>query len=138
MAIGVLSTLAYALLYVALHPLLGAAGANAAALALTAVGNTAANRRLTFRVRGREDLARHHIRGALVFVLTLALTNGALAVLHGLDSEPARGVELAVLIAASLTATVTRYVAMRTWVFSLRRHAARPALSPRNHGVTAP
>ena len=91
MAIGVLSTLAYALLYVALHPLLGAGGANAAALALTAVGNTAANRRLTFGVRGREDLARHHVRGALVFVLTLALTNGALAVLHGLDAAPARG-----------------------------------------------
>src|SRR6478735_5933008 len=36
--IGLLSTLAYALLYVLLHPLLGAAGANAAALALTAVG----------------------------------------------------------------------------------------------------
>ena len=88
MAIGVLSTLAYALLYVALHPLLGAAGANAAALALTAVGNTAANRRLTFGVRGREDLVRHHVRGAVVFVLTLALTNGALAVLHGLDASP--------------------------------------------------
>ena len=52
MAIGMLSTLAYALLYVALHPLLGAAGANAAALALTAVGNTAANRRLTFGCAG--------------------------------------------------------------------------------------
>jgi putative flippase GtrA len=118
MAVGVLSTLAYALLYVVLHPLLGAAGANAAALALTAVGNTAANRRVTFGVTGREGLARHHVRGAVVFALTLALTNGALAVLHGLDATPARGVELAVLIAASLTATITRYVALRTWVFA--------------------
>ena len=118
MAIGVLSTLAYALLYVALHPLLGAAGANATALALTAVGNTAANRRVTFGVRGREGLVRHHVRGAIVFVLTLALTSGALAVLHGLDASPARGIELAVLIAASLTATVTRYIALRTWVFT--------------------
>ncbi len=118
MAIGVLSTLAYALLYVALHPLLGAAGANAAALALTAVGNTAANRRVTFGVRGREDLVRHHVRGAIVFVLTLALTSGALAVLHGLDASPARGIELAVLIAASLSATITRYIALRTWVFT--------------------
>ena len=105
MGIGVLSTIAYALLYVVLRPLLGALGANAAALAITAVANTAANRRLTFGVRGREDLARHHVRGALVFVLTLALTNGALAVLHGLDPDPARGLELAVLVAASLTAT---------------------------------
>jgi hypothetical protein len=39
MGIGVLSTLAYALLFVALRAPLGAAGANAAALALTAVGS---------------------------------------------------------------------------------------------------
>ena len=79
MAIGVVSTLAYALLFVLLHPVVGSDGANAIALALTAVGNTAANRRLTFHVRGREGLVRHHLRGALVFVLTLALTTGALA-----------------------------------------------------------
>jgi glycosyltransferase involved in cell wall biosynthesis len=126
--IGIISTLAYALLYVALHPLLGAVGANAAALALTAIGNTAANRRLTFGVRGREDVVRHHMRGALVFVLTLALTNGALAVLHGLDSDPARALELGVLVAAGLIATITRYVAMRTWVFAHERHAVRPSL----------
>ena len=56
-----------------------------------------------------------------MFVLTVGLTTGALAVLHGLDATPARWVELAVLIAASLAATVTRYVAFRTWVFA-RRH----------------
>jgi glycosyltransferase involved in cell wall biosynthesis len=128
MGIGVLSTIAYALLYLGLAPVLGALGANAAALAITAVANTAANRRLTFGVKGREDLARHHVRGALVFVLTLALTNGALAVLHGLDPDPARWVQLTVLVAASLTATVTRYVAMRTWVFSRARRALRPSL----------
>ncbi|WP_028063493.1 glycosyltransferase [Solirubrobacter soli] len=128
MGIGVLSTIAYALIYLGLAPVLGALGANAAALAITAVANTAANRRLTFGVRGRDDLARHHVRGALVFVLTLALTNGALAVLHGLDPHPARSVQLAVLIAASLTATVTRYIAMRTWVFTRRRRALRPSL----------
>jgi putative flippase GtrA len=128
MGIGVISTLAYALLYVALHPLLGAIGANAAALALTAIGNTAANRRLTFGVHGREGVVRHHLRGAAVFVLTLALTNGALAVLHGLDSDPARALELGVLFAATLTATITRYVAMRTWVFAHDRHAVRPSL----------
>jgi hypothetical protein len=50
-------------------------------------------------------------------VLTLALTTGALAVLHALDGAPARWLELGVLVAATLTATVTRYVALRTWVF---------------------
>jgi putative flippase GtrA len=136
MGIGVLSTLAYAVLYLGLAPLLGTLAANALALALTAVANTAANRRLTFGVRGRDDLTRHHVRGALVFVLTLALTNGALAVLHGLDPDPSRGLQLAVLIAASLTATITRYVALRTWVFSRRRAAsARDPVSAIGHGV---
>jgi putative flippase GtrA len=124
MAIGVASTLAHALLFLALRGMLGAAGANAVALALTAVGNTAANRRFTFRVRGRAGLVRHHVRGALVFLLTLALTNSALLVLHGLDPTPPGAVELAVLVAANLTATVTRYIAMRTWVFAHGRRSS--------------
>jgi putative flippase GtrA len=134
LAVGAASTLAFALLYVGLRPLLGAVAADAVALALTAVGNTAANRRLTFRVRGREGLARHHARGAAVFVLTLALTTGALTVLGALAPAAPRWVELGVLVAATLTATVTRYVALRTWVFRapLRTPArTRCAPSPR-------
>ena len=123
--VGVLSTIAYVLLFLLLRGPLGAAGANALALALTAVGNTAANRRLTFGIRGRAGLARHHVRGALVFVLTLALTNGALLVLHGVDATPARQVELAVLVVAGLAATITRYVALRTWVFAHERQHRR-------------
>ena len=127
MGIGVLSTLAYALIFMALHGVIGAAGANAAALALTAVANTGANRRFTFGVRGRHELLAHHVRGAVVFVLTLGLTTGALAVVHGLNATPPRGVELAVLVAATLTATVTRYVALRTWVFARRHRHVRPS-----------
>jgi putative flippase GtrA len=125
--VGVLCTLAYALLFLALRGPLGAGGANAAALALTAVGNTAANRRLTFGVRGRAGLVRPHLAGFVVFVLTLGLTSGALAVLHGLVARPPRAVELAVLIAASTAATVTRYVALRSWVFARARHARAAA-----------
>ncbi len=64
MGVGVASTIAYALLYLALRGPLGAGGANAVALALTAVANTAANRRLTFGVRGRAGLVRQHLMGA--------------------------------------------------------------------------
>ena len=127
MAVGVLSTIAYALLYLILHGPLGAAGANALALALTAVGNTAANRRLTFGVRGRDGLARHHARGAVVYVLTLGLTTLALASLHRIDATPPRAVELAVLIAAGAAATITRYLALRTWVFARARAGHAPA-----------
>jgi glycosyltransferase involved in cell wall biosynthesis len=125
MGVGVLSTLAYALLYLLLRAPLGAGGANAVALAITAVGNTAANRRLTFGVRGRTGLVRHHAHGALVYALTLGLTSLALASLHRFDATPARAVELAVLVVASAAATVTRYVALRTWVFAAARRARR-------------
>ena len=91
MGVGVLSTVAFALLYVLLHPLVGAVAANAVALAITAVGNTAANRRFTFGLRGREALVRHHVRGAVVFVLTLALTNGALPSCTGWIPRPRAG-----------------------------------------------
>jgi glycosyltransferase involved in cell wall biosynthesis len=133
--VGVASTIAYALLYLALRGPLGADGANALALALTAVANTAANRRITFGLRGRRGLLRQHVMGALVYVLTLGLTEGALGVLHGLAHRPSRALELAVLIAASVVATITRYVALRSWVFA-RRHReplavpAGPASAP--------
>jgi glycosyltransferase involved in cell wall biosynthesis len=128
MGVGVLSTIAYAVLYLLLHGALGAGGANAAALALTAIANTAANRRLTFGVRGREGLVGHHARGAVVYVLTLGLTTLALASLHRFDPSPAPGVELAVLIVAGAAATITRYVALRTWVFARARAAGTAAV----------
>jgi putative flippase GtrA len=130
MGVGVLSTIAYALIYLALRGWLGAGGANGGALALTAVGNTAANRRLTFGVRGRHGLVRQHLAGVLVFVLTLGLTSGALAVLHGLVAAPPRPLELAVLIAASTVATVSRYVALRSWVFARAHRAPTAGASP--------
>jgi glycosyltransferase involved in cell wall biosynthesis len=120
-AVGVASTLAYSVLFLLLRGGLGAAGANALALAVTAVGNTAANRRITFGIRGRAGLLTQHAMGAVVYVLTLGLTLGALAVLHGLDHSPARALEVAVLTTASAAATVTRYVALRTWVFARAR-----------------
>jgi putative flippase GtrA len=111
-------------LYLLLRGALGAGGANAVALAVTAVANTEANRRFTFGVRGRRRWLRQHAMGAVVYALTLTLTTGALGVLHGLDPAPSRPVELAVLIVSGIAATMTRYVALRSWVFA-RRHRSR-------------
>jgi glycosyltransferase involved in cell wall biosynthesis len=121
LAIGVLSTIAYALLYLVLRPWLGPDGANAFALALTAIANTQANRRFTFGLRGPEGLLRQHAAGALVYVLALGLTAGALGLLRALDPHAPAAVEVIVLVAASAFATITRYVALRTWVFATRR-----------------
>ena len=90
LGIGLLSTIAHALLFLALLGGVGAAAANALALALTAVANTAANRRLTFGVRGSGALARHHLQGLAVFGLALGLTSGALWVLHRIDPVAGR------------------------------------------------
>ncbi len=119
-AVGVVSTIAYAVLFLLLRGALSPAVASATALAVTAVANTAANRRLTFGVRGRSGLLRHHVLGAVVYLLTVALTTGALAVLDRVDPSPSHAAELAVAIVASLCATVTRFVAMRWWIFAPR------------------
>src|SRR5206468_3503600 len=84
-AIGVASTLAYAALFVLLRLAMPAQAANALALLATAIGNTAANRRLTFAVRGSSGVVRHQLQGLLVFGLALALTAGALHSLHALS-----------------------------------------------------
>ncbi len=120
LAIGVVSTLAYALLYLVLRGPLSAAGANALALALTAVANTQANRRFTFRIRGRAGLVRQHASGAVVYLIALGLTAGALDVLTHLDRNPSRLLEVLALVAATTVATVTRYIALRSWVFAQR------------------
>ena len=110
--VGVLSTLAYALLFTALHDPLGAQGANVAALVVTAVANTAANRALTFGVRGRAGALSAQVVGLLALALALALTSGSLAALHAVAPTPSRGLEPGVLVVA---ATLARFVVLRRW-----------------------
>jgi glycosyltransferase involved in cell wall biosynthesis len=111
--VGISSTIAFALLYLLLHPAMGAQAANLAALLVTAVANTAANRAFTFGVRGRTGVARHQLHGLLVFFFCLAITSGSLFVLHRFDPTIGKVVELSVLVAANLVATVIRFVALR-------------------------
>jgi putative flippase GtrA len=117
-AIGVLSTLAYIVVYLALRGFMAAQAANALSLLLTAIGNTAANRRLTFGVRGQAGAARQHFRGLIAFAVCLVLTSGALMALHAGSASPSRGLELAVLVLANLVATALRFVLYRGWVFA--------------------
>jgi putative flippase GtrA len=111
--IGIASTIAFALLYLSLHPALGAQAANLTALLLTALANTAANRAFTFGIRGRAGAARHHVHGLLVFGFGLAITSGSLYLLHRFDPTVGKGVELSVLVVANLVATLVRFVALR-------------------------
>jgi glycosyltransferase involved in cell wall biosynthesis len=115
--VGILSTVAFALLYLLLHPAMGAQAANLAALLLTAIANTAANRAFTFGIRGRSGVARHQLHGLLVFTFGLAITSGSLFVLHRFDPTVGKVAELSVLVVANLVATLVRFVALRR-VFS--------------------
>jgi putative flippase GtrA len=120
-AIGAVSTVAYIGLFALLRSTVAAQPANALALLLTAVANTAANRRYTFAVRGRAGAVRHQAAGLLVFASALALTSGSLAALRALTAAPTRGVEIGVLTVANLAATLLRFVLLRSWVFRPRR-----------------
>lgn len=119
--VGVLSTLAYALLFLLLHPIMGAQAANLSALLLTAVANTSANRAFTFGVHGRRGMARHQIQGLVVFFFGLSITSGSLLVLHHFGLTKDRMIELSVLVVANLVATLVRFVALRR-VFGAHRH----------------
>ena len=116
-AIGVVSTLAYLLLFMLLRTGLGPQAANLVALLVTAIGNTAANRRFTFGIAGSRNVTRHHLEGLTVFAIALMITSGSLGLLQLLTSEPHRAVELGVLVAANLVATVLRFVLLRGLVF---------------------
>jgi putative flippase GtrA len=115
--VGGLSTLFYLVLYSLFRQFGGSQVANALALLVSAVANTAANRRLTFGVRGRGGAVRHQAQGLVVFAIGLALTSGSLAALNAASSNPAHSTELAVLVAANLAATVLRFLLFRAWVF---------------------
>jgi len=115
-AVGVASTLAWAALYAVLRGWLSPVAANGVALVLSAIGNTAANRRFTFGVRGRDRLVRDHGAGLVAFALALALTTGAASLLPVLAPRAGRLTELAVLAVANAAATVARFLLLRAWV----------------------
>ncbi|MGW4567645.1 glycosyltransferase [Streptomyces sp. NPDC004561] len=125
--VGGLSTLFYLVLYGLFREFSGSQVANALALLVSAVANTAANRRLTFGVRGRGGAVRHQAQGLVVFGIGLALTSGSLAALNAAGGSPAHSTELAVLIAANLAATVLRFLLFRAWVFPDRGESAPSA-----------
>jgi putative flippase GtrA len=116
-AVGLASTAAYVLLYLLLRGLMSAQAANVLSLLVTAVANTAANRRLTFGISGRLHAARHQVKGLITFAIGLALTSGSLAILQAGHPHPGRALEVSVLVAANLVATVIRFMLYRAWVF---------------------
>jgi putative flippase GtrA len=127
-AVGVASTAAYVALYSVFRGAISAGAANALALVITAVGNTAANRWLTFRVRGRHGLARDHVAGLPALGAALAITSVSLVALTAVAPHHGRIAEVAVLVLANALATLVRFLLLRLAID--RPRDARPAASP--------
>ncbi|MGN7199261.1 glycosyltransferase [Arthrobacter sp. SAFR-044] len=129
--VGGISTVAFALLYLLLQGPFGAQQANFLALLVTAVANTAANRRFTFGINGPERLFTQQFQGLVVFGLAWSITSSSLLVLHALAPDSSSTMELMTLTAANILATLMRFVLLRIWVFRVRKSesAAQAELS---------
>jgi putative flippase GtrA len=115
--VGIASTIAYIVLFLVLRTTMSAASANAAALLVTAIANTAVNRSFTFGVRGRAARMRHQLQGLAVFFVGLALSTAALATVHSVAPHTSRLVEVGSLVIANLAATLVRFLLFRSWIF---------------------
>jgi putative flippase GtrA len=125
--VGAVTTVAYAALFAALEPGLGSYPANAVAIALCSLGNTAAHRGMAGTAHHGLDRRRRMVTATTLVGVSLAFTTGALAVTR------AAGVtsllpELVAVSVANVGAAVIRFGILRTWVF---RPAFGTNLTPR-------
>ncbi len=112
-AVGAASTGAYFGLYLLLRLGMGPQASNLVANLVTAVANTAVNRRLTFGVTSRKGMLRDHLGGLLAFGVATGLTSGSLWLLHAGGRPGGKAMEVIVLAAASAVATTFRFVVLR-------------------------
>lgn len=119
--VGAFSTLAFALLYLLFQGPFGAQQGNFLALLLTAIANTAANRRFTFRIHGPERLFTQQFQGLVVFMVAWGITSSSLLLLHAVNPDASPSAELIVLTCANVFATLVRFALLRIWVFRVRR-----------------
>lgn len=128
-AVGVISTAAYALLFLLFETFSSAQVANFTALLVTAIGNTAMNRRFTFGITGGQDAGRHQLQGIGVFLLGWGITSFSLTWLHYVSPAPPVMQEVGVLTVANLLATIVRFGLLRSWVFKKRQQPASQSAS---------
>ncbi|MEA2828849.1 MAG: hypothetical protein QOG43_3288 [Actinomycetota bacterium] len=114
--IGAVSTVAFALLFLVLARPLGPVAADVVALGTCALGNLAANRRVTFARRGRPGRTRHYRAGLAVAALPLCLTVSTLLLLTA-NGVASLAVQLVAVTLVNAVATAGRFLLLRHWVF---------------------
>lgn len=121
--VGLVCTVTSLALYTLCRPSLGSQAANAVALIVTSVMNTALNRRFTFKLRGSSKLAQDHLNGLVAMGVALVLTSGSLAGLHWVDPSASVATELGTTTIAGWVATAVRFSLLRHWIFRRARNA---------------
>jgi cellulose synthase/poly-beta-1,6-N-acetylglucosamine synthase-like glycosyltransferase len=125
--VGLVSTLGYLFLFLAWRPVLGAFGANAVAMALATLFNTAVHKELA---RGADGQARHGrmaLVTVLLFMVSLAFTSLGLLVAEWIAPSVLLA-EVLALTLANMVAAVFRFSVLRAWVFRPRTRPAAHSL----------
>ena len=117
--VGLVSTLAYVLLFALLEPWIGAYAANAVAIVACSLGNTAAHRGMAGTARHGLDRWHRVVVGTALVGVSLGFTTLALAVTRALGLE-ALAPELVAVTLANVAAAAFRFAILRTWVFRPR------------------
>ncbi|HEY6430028.1 MAG TPA: dolichyl-phosphate beta-glucosyltransferase [Acidimicrobiales bacterium] len=121
--VGVVSTLGYLFLFVAWRPLLGALAANAIAMALATLFNTAVHRELSRNADGLTRRGRMAVVAGGLYLISLAFTTAGLLVVHWVAAGSLFW-ELVALTVANAVAAVFRFSVLRSWIF---RPSGRPS-----------
>ncbi|MGO9853737.1 MAG: glycosyltransferase [Acidimicrobiales bacterium] len=114
--VGVVSTLGYLFLFVAWRPLMGPLGANAVAMAIATLFNTAVHRELSRSTDGQARRGRLLAVAGGLYVVSLGLTTLGLLVAQWL-APSALLPELVAITVANLVAAVFRFAVLRAWIF---------------------
>jgi len=117
--VGIVSTLAYLVCYLALRNALDIYAANTLALAMCTAGNTIAHARWTFKPRNVVHLRNLMIAGLAGFLTSLGLTTLALALGQRIGAKSPLA-EVATLVLATTAVALIRFVLLQAW--TLRMH----------------
>jgi putative flippase GtrA len=115
--VGLLSTVAYVVLYLIGRATMPAYLANVVALGLCSVGNTAAHFRVTFAHRGPISPSAAVIGASLTFLPSVVLTTSCLA-LFELISRSSVLIEVVALLLGNALASLLRFVILRAVIFA--------------------
>lgn len=117
-AIGGINTLFYLGVFNGLRLTLDAYAANALAVTMSILFSFWANRRFTFQFSGAERGSRQLALFALIFLVTLGVSSGALAILFAVVDDPSVLQENIFLVGSSGALVLVRFELIRRWVFN--------------------